>query len=53
MCGGEGQYLGTLGKLDHFRCRACGWTFPDPEPAALEREAEADRAEADQDREVL
>lgn len=46
MCGGEGQHLGTLGTLDHFRCRACGWTFPDPESAAGEREAEADRADA-------
>jgi transposase-like protein/transcription elongation factor Elf1 len=27
MCGGPGEYLGTLGSLDHFRCRNCGAQF--------------------------
>lgn len=26
-CGGEANLLGTLGTVDHFRCRACGLTF--------------------------
>lgn len=26
-CGGEGQYLGSLGALNHLRCRDCGTTF--------------------------
>lgn len=26
-CNGSGQYLGTLGTLDHFTCRNCGATF--------------------------
>lgn len=24
MCGGNTLYMGTLGNLDHFRCRDCG-----------------------------
>lgn len=27
MDGGEGVYLGQLGKLVHFRCRNCGANF--------------------------
>lgn len=27
MCGGPGEPLGTLGSLDHFRCRNCGAQF--------------------------
>ena len=26
-CGGPGQFLGTLGTLDHFTCRNCGIPF--------------------------
>lgn len=26
-CGGPGEFLGTLGSLDHFRCRGCGITY--------------------------
>lgn len=38
QCDGPGQYLGSLGTQDHFRCRNCGWTYhdsvemPDDEP---------------------
>jgi hypothetical protein len=24
LCGGEGQYMGSLGKVKWFRCRNCG-----------------------------
>lgn len=27
MCGGEGNFLGQLGHLEHFRCRQCGMDF--------------------------
>jgi transcription elongation factor Elf1 len=27
MCGGPGVFMGSLGKLDHFRCRNCGANF--------------------------
>lgn len=27
VCQGDGMFLGSLGNLDHFRCRACGLTF--------------------------
>ena len=27
MCGGQGQELGTLGTLTHFRCLQCGIIF--------------------------
>lgn len=27
VCGGDGQLLGQLGNLTHFRCRACGMDF--------------------------
>ncbi len=27
-CSGIGSKLGSLGALDHYRCRACGWTWP-------------------------
>lgn len=29
MCGGDddGNVLGTLGRLTHYRCRACGWMW--------------------------
>lgn len=36
-CPGEGVYLGTLGRLDHFSCRDCGWQF------SAEAEAEDER----------
>lgn len=26
-CGGEGSFLGGLGRLEWFRCRACGLDF--------------------------
>lgn len=26
-CGGPGVLLGTLGRLEHFRCRDCGAEF--------------------------
>lgn len=29
-CGGEGQYLGVLGNLMHFRCRQCGMDYNKP-----------------------
>ncbi len=25
MCGGEAALLGTLGDIEHWRCRDCGW----------------------------
>lgn len=25
---GNVEMLGALGNTCHFRCRACGWTFP-------------------------
>lgn len=30
QCGGQGNFLGTLGTRDHFRCRQCGWEFSVP-----------------------
>jgi tRNA(Ile2) C34 agmatinyltransferase TiaS len=27
MCGGEGSFLGALGRTKHFRCRDCGMDF--------------------------
>jgi rubredoxin len=27
VCGGQALPLGTLGFLEHFRCRACGWEW--------------------------
>lgn len=30
MCGGLGYLLGKLGRLFHYRCRQCGWTFAAP-----------------------
>ena len=27
MCDGPAGPLGTLGSLEHFACRACGWIF--------------------------
>jgi hypothetical protein len=30
-CGGEGVYLGQLGRLMWFRCRACGLDFSQAE----------------------
>lgn len=44
QCGGLGCYLGTLGRLTHYRCRACGWTFDqgfDPEERDDSREEDA------------
>ena len=34
-CGGDLQSLGTLGNLEHYRCRHCGttWDDSDPEPS--------------------
>lgn len=29
-CNGPGVYMGTLGNLDHFRCRNCGMDFSRP-----------------------
>lgn len=29
MCYGTGESLGTLGKLMWYRCRQCGWNFPE------------------------
>jgi len=29
-CDGPGAYLGTLGRLDHWRCRDCGAQFSLP-----------------------
>ena len=26
-CGGDGEYMGSLGALDHLKCRDCGCTF--------------------------
>jgi tRNA(Ile2) C34 agmatinyltransferase TiaS len=31
MCHGTGEPLGALGKLMWYRCRQCGWTFPEKE----------------------
>ena len=30
MCNGELVYLGALGHLEHFRCRACGMISSKP-----------------------
>lgn len=27
MCGGWGNFIGSLGRTDWFRCRACGMDF--------------------------
>jgi hypothetical protein len=27
MCEGFGDPLGSLGRLMHYRCACCGWTF--------------------------
>lgn len=27
QCDGDGEELGTLGNVAHYRCRHCGWTF--------------------------
>jgi tRNA(Ile2) C34 agmatinyltransferase TiaS len=27
VCDGRGIYLGSLGKVNHFRCRQCGVDF--------------------------
>lgn len=27
MCGGDGEILGLLGNLTHYRCSHCGWNF--------------------------
>lgn len=27
VCDGEAQPLGQLGRLTHYRCVCCGWTF--------------------------
>ena len=27
MCRGEGYSIGSLGNLEWFRCRQCGWEF--------------------------
>ncbi len=37
-CGGDGVPLGTLGKLDHFRCRHCGMQFNVPNEDEPEEE---------------
>ncbi len=37
MCGGPGISLGTLGRLEHFRCRNCGVDFSyEPKDTATE-----------------
>jgi|GEM_PF-6466302 len=33
MCGGEMEYLGTLGCLAHYRCRDCGMMTNEDEGA--------------------
>lgn len=43
MCTREGVLLGILGRLAHYRCRACGWTF---EAAIAPREELTARAYA-------
>ncbi len=30
MCGGDLAYLGTLGSMEHYRCRNCGMEFSTP-----------------------
>ena len=41
MCSGPGVLLGSLGRLNHFRCRNCGWDFSE-EP--LEEDSSRDRS---------
>jgi len=49
-CDGEGEVLGQLGNLIHYRCRACGMDFStDADPREAERDARAERREADRD----
>ena len=38
VCDGEGEVLGQLGNLIHYRCRACGMDFStDADPREAER----------------
>lgn len=32
-CDGQGEPLGALGSLMHYRCRQCGWTWSEPAQA--------------------
>jgi rubredoxin len=41
-CGGDASYLGSLGRLAHLRCVACGWTFATEKTAETDALAEAD-----------
>lgn len=37
-CEGDAYPIGALGRLRHYRCRRCGWTFDSPidaDPADL------------------
>ena len=27
QCAGESRLLGQLGRIEHFRCKQCGWEF--------------------------
>jgi len=36
-CGGPGVPMGTLGKLEWFRCRNCGWDFSVSSPTEDKR----------------
>ena len=38
-CGGEAEFIGTLGRARHYRCRRCGWTagYIDDEPSSPSR----------------
>jgi len=46
MCSGEGQPLGQLGNLMHYRCRNCGMQFSQEAEPPMESEA-ADTVEDD------
>lgn len=42
LCGGDCNFLGTLGNLDHFRCTHCGMDFSQKIPADMPHYPEAD-----------
>jgi hypothetical protein len=35
VCGGEGNFMGQLGSLAHYRCRQCGMDFSAPANASV------------------
>lgn len=53
-CGGDPTFLGTLGAMDCFRCRACGWDWQELADETEEEDCDNDGrfssdAEADEE----